>query len=166
MALPYFFSTIRLCMHLIILIMHHMTIKVKITRAEIIKISFINIFFINNNTIIHICLNGILLCYLIQVFLTKKAPLLEVLFIGSDYLIRTDDRSVNSRLLYRWAKSEYWRPVPESNRYRRISSPLHEPFCQPAILEYQRRGDLYLYMKNFERQHLFFKNVKKNLFCA
>ncbi len=26
-----------------------------------------------------------------------------------------------------------WRPVPESNRHKRICSPLHKPFCQPAM---------------------------------
>lgn len=54
----------------------------------------------------------------------------------------------------------YWRPVPELNRCTRICSPLHEPLCQPANSKYQRqRGDLYIYIKNFERQYIFLKNV-------
>ncbi len=32
----------------------------------------------------------------------------------------------------RW-NNHLWRPVPESNQYKRICSPLHKPFCQPAI---------------------------------
>ena len=43
----------------------------------------------------------------------KKPPKREVFFIGSDCRIRTNDQSVNSRLLYRWAKSEYF-----GGRYR------------------------------------------------
>ena len=55
-------------------------------------------------------------------------------------------------------KTVFWRPVPESNRCTRICSPLHEPLCQPANPRYQRfRGDLYIYMKKFERQYIFFK---------
>ena len=43
------------------------------------------------------------------------------------------------------------------NRCTRICSPLHEPLCQPANSKYQRqRGELYIYIKNFVRQHLFF----------
>ena len=48
-----------------------------------------------------------------------------------------------------------WRPVPESNRHKRICSPLHKPFCQPAI---QRINLFYLILKNKSRKKIKFLN--------
>ncbi len=46
----------------------------------------------------------------------------------------------------RWNTVFYWRPVPESNRHKRICSPLHKPFCQPANLK-----NIFL-LSNFKKQ--------------
>ena len=80
----------------------------------------------------------------------KKTPHKgEFLINGSDCRARTCDQSVNSRLLYHWAKSEWWRPVPELNRYKRICSPLHKPFCQPANFELPSTHSVSLYIQFF-----------------
>ena len=86
---------------------------------------------------------------------TQKAhPFSRMGFIfGSDYLIRTDDRSVNSRLLYRWAKSEY-----VGGRYRNwtdikgfavlcISHSANRPLLVPNSI-----GDLHIYKYFYRRQ--------------
>ena len=92
--------------------------------------------------------------------------------IGSDCRARTCDQSVNSRLLYHWAKSEWWRPVPELNRYKRICSPLHKPFCQPANFELPSTHSVPLYIqfflfssreifRFFAHNFIFFEFIKK-----
>ncbi len=55
----------------------------------------------------------------------------------------------------RWNTPFCWRPVPESNRHKRICSPLHKPFCQPAI---QRIYLFYLISKNKSRKKIKFLN--------
>ena len=51
-----------------------------------------------------------------------------------------------------------WRPVPELNRYRRICSPLHEPFCQPAssLHKYQTHSTDDVYTHFFIKVNTFF----------
>ena len=92
----------------------------------------------------------------------KKTPHKgEFLINGSDCRARTCDHSGNSRVRYHWAKSEWWRPVPELNRYKRICSPLHKPFCQPANFELPSTHSVSLYIQ-------FFCFTKRNfhIFCT
>ena len=62
----------------------------------------------------------------------------------------------------RWTM--FWRPIPESNQYKRICSPLHKPFCQPAFVNKFLLSDFIKYVKKKNKNlEFFFKMLYSQL---